>query len=263
MSKIEARFSDLLSQGKKAFIPFMTACYPSREKFREFLLRADDANADYIEIGIPFSDPLADGKTIQYSSQWVLKNGFLYSQLLEDLYCLKEKLDASLILMPYFNYILQKGLDKFSVEMREANIEGVIVPDLVLEESYPTRKMLAKKGIDLIYLVSPSTCCERIESIDKVSNGFIYLVSLTGVTGVRGTLSDKLAAYIQRTRKTTSKPLCVGFGISNSFQARKVAELSDGVIIGSAIIDIIRGKEMEKNIIKKVGTFLMELRQAI
>jgi tryptophan synthase alpha chain len=263
LNKIEDRFSELLAKRKKAFIPFMTAFYPSRERFREFLLRADEAKADFIEIGIPFSDPLADGKTIQYSSQWVLNRGFLLSQLMEDLSYLKGRLNAPLILMPYFNCVLQKGIEKFSAEVKEANIDGVIVPDLILEESYSTREVFVKKGIDLIYLIAPSTCSERIERIDKVSKGFIYLVSLTGVTGMRENLSNDLTAYVNRARKFTSKPLCVGFGISNSFQARKVAGLSDGVIIGSAIINMIKGKEMNKNIIKKAGIFLTKLRQAI
>lgn len=263
MSKIGGKFKNLLTQRKKALIPFFTAFYPSKELFREFLLRSDDSGADFIELGIPFSDPLADGKTIQHSSQWALKNGFDFSLFLEEITCLKGSLSASLILMSYFNPILQRGIENFAREMNEADIKGVIVPNLPLEESFSLKEALSFHEIDLIYLVAPTTGSLRIREICRHSQGFIYLVSLTGVTGMRERLPAYLVSYINRVKEITSKPLCLGFGISNPYQAKKVAEYVDGVIVGSALINLIKGREKEKGLSREVENFLKEFRRII
>jgi len=263
LGKIGLKFKKLLSQKNKALIPFFTAFYPSAELFKEFLFRADDGGADFIEVGIPFSDPLADGKMIQYSSQSVLKSGFNFSQFLEEISRLKSSLSAPLVLMSYFNPVLQRGIENFSREMDEANIQGVIIPDLSLEESRFLKEELASYDIDLIYLVSPTTHSQRIEQISRCSGGFIYLVSLTGVTGMREKLPSNLAQYISRVKKVTSKPLCVGFGISNPYQARKVAEYADGIIVGSALINIIKGREKGRGLSQEVENFVKEIRKAI
>jgi tryptophan synthase alpha chain len=263
LGKIGVKFKNLLSQRRKALIPFFTAFYPSKELFREFLLRADDAGADFIELGIPFSDPLADGELIQHSSQWALKNGFNFSPFIEEITHLKGSLSASLILMSYFNPILQRGIENIAKEMKEANIEGVIVPNLPLEESYFLKEALSSFDIDLIYLVAPTTRSLRIEKISRFSEGFIYLVSLTGVTGMRERLPVNLVNYINRVKNITSKPLAVGFGISNSYQAKKVAELADGVIVGSALINLIKGREMDKTLSQEVENFLKDFRRVI
>lgn len=263
MSKIEEKFKNLRTQRKKAFIPFFTAFYPSRELFREFLRRADDVEADFIELGIPFSDPLADGRLIQYSSQWALEKGFSFSLFLEEISRFKGNLSASLILMSYLNPILQRGISNFAKEIKEANIEGVIVPDLTFEESHSLKKVLSSHEVDLIYLIAPTTCPLRIRKISHHTQGFIYLVSLTGVTGMRKKLPENLVGYVKQVREITSKPLCVGFGISNPHQARKVAKLSDGVIVGSALINILRRREDEKDLSKKMENFLKELRRVI
>lgn len=263
MGKIGEKFETILSMKKKAFIPFFTAFYPSPKLFREFLMRSDKAGADFIEIGIPFSDPLADGKMIQYSSQWVLEKKFSFTRLLEEVTRLKENISSSLILMSYFNPILQRGTRSLGKELREAGIDGVIVPDLPLEESFSLNEILSSHDIDLIHLVSPASSSRRIREISRHSQGFIYLVSFTGVTGIREALPKNLVAYVNRVRKITSRPLSVGFGISNTFQAKQVAEIADGVIVGSALINLIKGKEKEKNIIKEVENFLLELRKVI
>ena len=263
MGKIGERFKAILSQKKRAFIPFFTAFYPSKELFKEFLIKADEAGADFIEIGVPFSDPLADGKMIQYSSQRVLEENFSFPQLLEEIAGIKENVKASLILMSYYNPILQQGIANFGEELKLAKIDGVIVPDLPLEESFPLKKVLTSHNIDLIYLIAPTSTLPRINKISQHSQGFIYLVSLTGVTGMREKLPENLVAYVNRVRKITSKSLCVGFGISNPYQAMKVAELADGVIVGSAIINLIKGREEEKNVATELENFLRELRRAI
>jgi tryptophan synthase alpha chain len=263
LGKIGLKFKNLLSQKHKALIPFFTVFYPSKELFKEFLLRADDTGMDFIELGIPFSDPLADGKMIQHSSQWALKQGFDFTLFLEEITRLKDSLSASLILMSYFNPVLQRGIEIFAKEMKEADIEGVIVPDLPLEESHSLKEALSCYDIDLIYLVAPTTPSLRIEKISRFSEGFIYLISLTGVTGMRERLPSNLSNCINRVKEITSKPICVGFGISNPNQARKVAELSDGVIVGSALINLIKGREKERSISQDVENFLKEFRRAI
>lgn len=263
MGKIGLKFKNLLSKENKALIPFFTAFYPSPELFKEFLLRADAGGADFIEVGIPFSDPLADGKMIQYSSQRVLKKGFDFSLFLEEISPLKENINASLILMSYFNPILQRGIENFAKEMKEAHVEGVIVPNLPLEESYSLKEALSSYDIDLIYFVAPTTHSSRIKKISHFSEGFIYLVSLTGVTGMREKLPSGLDNYISRVKESTSKPVCVGFGISNPYQAREVAELADGVIVGSTLINLIKGRKKEKFLPQEVENFLKELRRAI
>ncbi|MFQ5721331.1 MAG: tryptophan synthase subunit alpha [Candidatus Aminicenantales bacterium] len=263
MGKIGKKFSKILKQKKKAFIPFFTAFYPSPELFRDLILSADRIGADFIEIGVPFSDPLADGKTIQYSSHWVLKRNFSFSRLLEETARLKKNINASFLLMSYFNPLLQRGISNLGEELSTAKIEGVIVPDLPLEESSLLQKTLSSQEIDLIYLIAPTTSSERIKKIDLHSQGFIYLVSLTGVTGMRENLPPTLDVYLRRVRKNTSKPLCVGFGISNPAQARNVASLAEGVIVGSSLINALRGEEGNKNIIKKIEMLLTDFRRSI
>jgi tryptophan synthase alpha chain len=263
LGKIGEKFKTILSQEKKAFIPFFTAFYPSKELFREILMRADDAGVDFIEVGIPFSDPLADGKMIQYSSQWTLGKEFSFSRFLTEIGKLKDSLNSSLILMSYFNPILQRKITNFAKEIKEANIEGVIVPDLPFEESFSLKEALSSHNIDLIYLIAPTTHAQRIRKISEHSQGFIYLVSLTGVTGMKEELPANLVGYINKVRAITSKPLCVGFGISSTNQAMKVAELSDGVIVGSAFINLLKGRESEKDVSQKVENFLRELRRVI
>lgn len=263
MGKIGEKFEALLSRKKKAFIPFFTAFYPSPELFREFLKIADEASADFIEIGIPFSDPLADGKMIQYSSQWVLENKFSFARLIEEVARIRKNLSSSLILMSYFNPILQREIRSFGKELMEAGIDGVIVPDLPLEESLPLNETLSSLEIDMIHLISPTSSSRRIREISRHSQGFIYLVSLKGVTGTRENLPDNLFAYVNRVRKITSKPLCVGFGVSNTRQAKQVAELADGVIVGSALISLIKGKERDRKVFKELDNFLRDLRKII
>lgn len=263
MSKIEERFKSLLSQKKKAFIPFFTAFYPNENQFENLLEEADSIGADFIEIGIPFSDPLADGKMIQYSSQRALENGFVFSRLLERLAVLRDRLQSPLIFMSYINSILHRGFKRLGQELKDAGVSGIIVPDLPWEESDMLKKELSDQDVDLIQLVAPTTSSQRLQSICDYSQGFVYLVSLTGVTGVRQDLPENLVTYVERVRKVYSRPLCVGFGISNTRQAQLVSRLADGVIIGSAFINILKGRETDEAAVQDVVQFLQELRNAI
>ena len=263
MGRVGRRFSQLLSQGKKAFIPFFTAFYPSWEQFRQILFAASEIGADFIEIGIPYSDPLADGKTIQYSSINAFKKGFSYESFLENMTGLRDELQSSLILMSYFNTVLQRGIKRFGEDMIEMGIDGVIIPDLPYEESRSINSMFMGQDIDLIPLVAPTTRAERLKLICSQCCSFVYLVSLTGVTGSRPTLPEGIEEYVKRVRRVTSLPLCVGFGISNGTQARSMAEICDGVIIGSALIDILKGSEDKPDAVNKLAALMAELRSVV
>lgn len=263
MGRVGRRFSQLLAQGKKAFIPFFTAFYPSREKFRKILSAADETGADFIEIGIPYSDPLADGKTIQYSSKKVLEQGFSYECFLENMTGSRNGLKSSLILMSYFNTVLQRGIKRFGEDMIDMGIDGVIIPDLPYEESRSINSIFMGQDIDLIPLVAPTTREERLKLICSQCRSFIYLVSLTGVTGSRPTLPEGFEEYVRRVRRVTSLPLCVGFGISNGYQAKSMAEICDGVIIGSALIDILKGREQDPEALNELISLLAGLREVL
>ena len=263
MSEIENRFKLILDENRKAFIPYFTAFYPSPELFRELIRIADRTGADFIEIGIPFSDPLADGKTIQFSSQWVLERGFSFSRLLKELYYLKKEIKASLILMSYLNPLLKRGIKSLAKELKECGVNGIIIPDLPLEESNYINEIFKSNDIDLIYLVAPTSSEQRILEIDRMARGFIYLVSITGVTGIRENLPVYLSKYVRRVKNLTSKPLCIGFGISSSDQARRIARISDGVIVGSALMNLIKENLNEKNLLDKFQKFIQELRRSV
>ena len=263
MGRIGKRFQCILVQNKKAFIPFFTAFYPSKDIFVELLLRADDAGADFIEIGIPFSDPLADGKMIQHSSQWVLRERFRMSEFFEETRKIRVRLRASIILMSYFNPLLRRGIPELAAELDDVGVDGVIVSDVPLEESYPIQKSLSGRGIDLIHLLTPTTEEQRMKRIFRETHGFVYVVSLTGTTGMREKLPSDSIEYIKKIRKETTKPLCLGFGISGTHQARMAAKLSDGVIIGSALVNRIKGREFDRSIPKEIGAYMKKLREAV
>ena len=263
MGRVGSRFSQLLSQGKKTFIPFFTAFYPSWEKFRQILFAASEIGADFIEIGIPYSDPLADGKTIQYTSLCAFNQGFSYECFLKNMTGLRDELKSSLILLSYFNTVLQRGIKRFGEDMIELGIDGVIIPDLPYEESLSVNSIFVGQGIDLIPLVAPTTREERLKLICSQCRSFVYLVSLTGITGTRSTLPEGIEEYVKRVRRMTSLPLCVGFGISNGQQAKSMAEIFDGVIVGSALIDVIKGREQDPDALKKLISLLAVLREAV
>ncbi|MCP2520632.1 tryptophan synthase subunit alpha [Candidatus Aminicenantes bacterium AC-335-A11] len=263
MSEIENRFKLILNENRKAFIPYFTAFYPSPELFRELIRIADRTGADFIEIGLPFSDPLADGKTIQFSSQWVLEKGFSLSGLLKELYYLKKEIKASLILMSYLNPLLKRGIKSLAKELKECGVDGIVIPDLPFEESIYINEIFKSNDIDLIYLIAPTSSEQRISQIDRWARGFIYLVSIIGVTGMRENLPNYLNEYVRRVKNLISKPLCIGFGISNPNQARRIAQISDGVIVGSALMNLIKENLNEKNLLDKFQKFIQELRRSV
>ena len=258
MSRIESFFQ---SAQRKALIAYVTAGYPDVETTLEVVPALVEAGCDMVELGIPFSDPLADGTTIQRASHRALQGGITPRKCIGIAGELRKRVDVPLIFMGYYNPMLHYGLDGFCDASAEAGIDGLIVPDLPPEEGAELEKVSGNKGIDLIYLLAPTTTDEgRLRLVAERSRGFIYVVSLKGVTGARTDLPPELEGFIQRVRGVTDKPLCVGFGISTPEQAKRVSALSDGIIMGSRILDIIDGSDKPT---AAVGDFIRQVKKAI
>ncbi|MEW6188621.1 MAG: tryptophan synthase subunit alpha, partial [Actinomycetota bacterium] len=218
---------------------------------------------DIIEIGIPYSDPLADGTTIQKASVVALSQGIKTPQVLELISDLRRVTDTPFVIMTYYNVIYKYGLDVFAKAVAGVGVDGVIIPDLPPEEAHPWCSVAEANSIDTIFLLAPTSTEDRIRKVASACRGFIYCVSLTGVTGVREALSITLPHFISRVRVLTDKPLAVGFGISSPEHAREVAKIADGVIIGSALIDLIDKAKDERGQVASVMRFVKEIREAL
>ena len=231
----------------KALITYLTVGYPSVNTTLEIVPALADWGCDVVELGIPFSDPLADGTTIQKASYQALRNEVTPSLCLQIASQLRQKVDIPLVFMTYYNPVFSFGLEAFCQASAKAGVDGLIIPDLPPEEGAELEASAGKQGLDLVYLLAPTSSEERIGLVAQRSRGFIYLVSLTGVTGARETLPADLEEFVTRVRKRTSLPLCVGFGISTPEQVRQVAKIADGVIVGSRLIQLLgRHPEQEE-----------------
>jgi tryptophan synthase alpha chain len=243
----------------KALIAYLTVGYPDPETTEKAAIALASSGVDIIELGIPFSDPLADGTTIQRASHQALQNGITPQQCLTIARQIHRKIDTPLVFMTYYNPVYHFGLDAFCRHCADAGVSGLIVPDLPPEEGPELEAVAEKNKLDLIYLLAPTSNDERIRLVAAHSQGFIYLVSVTGVTGARDTLPENLGEFIGRVRKRTDKPLCVGFGISTAEQAQQLAEIADGVIVGSRIIQLIEADSS----LKELTDFAGQLRRAL
>jgi len=244
MSMIAAAFENLRRAGRAALMPYLTMGYPQRESALALVPALVEGGADLVELGVPFSDPLADGATIQAASQQALANGMTLSLCLEQAAELRSQgVAVPLVLMGYYNPILQMGPEHFARRAAEAGVDGVIVPDLPPEESEGLRVPLRAQRLDLIFLLAPTADDERVRFVAGLTGGFLYLVSLTGVTGARDRLPPDLGSFVARVRSTTDLPLAVGFGIGTGQHAAQVARVADGVIVGSALIKAIGAAE--------------------
>ncbi len=264
MNRIDGVFAVLRKKGKKALIPYV-ACGDPDIKFTEKLVSVlADSGADMVELGIPYSDPVADGPTIQKASVRALKGGVTLENIFALAGRLRKKVDIPLIIMTYYNPVYVMGAENFVKKAAAAGVDGLIIPDLPLEEAYQLKTLADNNGINLIFLVAPTSTKERIQKISHVARGFIYCVSVAGVTGARQKVSNSLEGFLNRIRTQTSLPLVVGFGISSPDTAQKAAQHADGVIVGSALIERI-----EKNIndsrhaLKTASDFIRELKKAI
>jgi tryptophan synthase alpha chain len=237
MTAISDRFQTLKRNQECALIPFITAGDPDLETTAAALKILDSSGADFIELGVPYSDPLADGPVIQAAATRALQRGTKLEGVLEMLQAITPNLQAPIILFTYYNPILHRGIDKFLEQIAAAGVSGLVVPDLPLEEAGGLLKPASEIGIDLTLLIAPTSSAERIETIARSSQGFIYLVSVTGVTGMRSQMETRVSDLLQKIRSVTDKPIGVGFGISQPEQARQVkAWGADAAIVGSAFV---------------------------
>ena len=260
MSRIGPTFERLRAEGRAALIAYVTVGYPSLPVTLQLVPRLAQAGCDIVELGVPFSDPLADGATIQAASFSALKQGISLRICLETAARLREIVATPLVFMSYHNPLLRYGLARFSEDCRASGVDGLIVPDLPPEEGAELQEQLSEQGLDSVYLLAPTSTPERIDHIARRSSGFIYLVSLQGVTGARPSLQLDLPDFVGRVRRVTSQPLCVGFGIATPQQAQAVARLADGVIVGSRLIQVM---EEGRDPVAAAVSYVTALRQAI
>lgn len=251
--------ASVFKPGHKALITYVTVGYPSLDATLQVVPLLAECGADIVELGIPFSDPLADGATIQKASFGALQNGVTPEICLDIARELRQNVNIPLVFMGYYNPILNYGLEKFSVACAKNGIDGLIVPDLPPEEGLELEGVTRKQGLDLIYLLAPTSTEERIKLVAKHSTGFIYLVSVAGVTGARDGLPTDLEQFSARVRKVAIQPICIGFGISTPEQAKQVARIADGVIVGSRLIQLMEAP----NFVPQVREFVNGLRSAI
>ncbi len=236
MTRIAQRFAELRQGKKKAFIPYIMAGDPNLEKTVELIQLLSENGADLIEVGVPFSDPVADGPVIQQAGVRALESGCTFEKILDSIGKVTPKVSTPLILMMYYNMIFQRGFQNFFEAIHNAGCAGLIVPDLPPDEAGEITGLAAKFDIGLNFLVAPTSNEERIRLAAEASTGFLYAVSLKGVTGIRSSLPPELPQFIQNIKSLTDKPVAVGFGIATPEQAEMVAGLADGVIVGSAIV---------------------------
>lgn len=239
-TRIAAAFEKARSEDRAALMPFLTVGYPTLDASKELLLAIVAGGADIIEIGIPFSDPLADGATVQRTSQVALEHGASLSsgfELVE--FARANGVEIPLVFMGYVNPFFQYGIERLAADSQRIGVDGFIVPDLPIEESDDFRLPLADAGVDLIYMVAPTSTNRRIAQVAERASGFVYCVSLTGVTGARSSLADNLGSYIGKVREQVDVPLAIGFGISTPEQVSQAAAIGDGVVVASAMINYL------------------------
>lgn len=240
MSRIAATFARLKDEGRTALMPYLMIGFPERDSVLELAPALEAAGADLFELGVPFSDPLADGVTIQRASEQALANGVQLAFCLETITTLRTRgLVAPIVLMGYFNPFLHYGLERLAADAARAGVDGFIIPDLPPEEADECQRICQAAGLDIIFFVAPTTPDQRIAEIAARGSGFLYCVSLTGVTGARSELWSGLPAFLARVRQATTLPLVVGFGISNAEHVQQIRPHAEGVIVASALITVL------------------------
>jgi tryptophan synthase alpha chain len=239
--RISTAIRNAASRGDPALVGFLTAGHPRKETFRD-TLTATAAGADVVEIGVPFTDPMADGVTVQRSSHIALTQGVTLRWILSELTAMR-KVDAPLLLMSYLNPLLAFGLDALAETAARANVSGFIVPDLPYDESADLRAALEPQGIALVQMVTPVTKPERLEQVCEVSQGFVYAVTMTGTTGKNASVPDEVLHYLDRVRSVSKVPVCAGFGIRGREQVERLSGHVDGVVVGSALVEVLERNE--------------------
>lgn len=259
MGRIDDAFSQLQREGKKGFIPFITAGDPDLESTYKLLIELSRAGATVIELGVPFSDPMADGPVIQRASERALKHGFGLQEILDIAARARERITTPIILFSYFNPLLQFGLKPLAVAAKLAGVDGVLVTDLTPEEAGDFSNELRANELDMIFLIAPTSTDARLRLVAKHARGFIYAVSRAGVTGARSTVSAEAETLVNRVRHFSKLPVAVGFGISSDNQVADVQRYADAVVVGSAIVGEIERLGTRDDMVLRIGQFIQGL----
>ncbi|HYF76031.1 MAG TPA: tryptophan synthase subunit alpha [Symbiobacteriaceae bacterium] len=263
MSRINDRFAALRAKGEKALVTYIAAGDPSLEATAALIPALEAAGADLIELGLAFSDPLADGPVIQAGSQRALAAGANTDRVLEMVAQVRRAgAKVPLLIMTYYNLLLRPGVAQFCRRAAEAGVDGLIIPDVPMEEADELLAAAATTGLDLVQFVAPTSTPDRIERAAKLASGFVYCVSLTGVTGERTALPARFRELVLETQRHTDTPVCVGFGISRPEQVREVCEIADGVIVGSAIVRLCGEGGTAEQLTERVGEYVRNLKAA-
>ncbi|HKA14137.1 MAG TPA: tryptophan synthase subunit alpha [Myxococcota bacterium] len=263
MSRLADRFAVLRARGEKALIPFVTAGDPDLATTEALVPALALAGADAIELGVPFSDPMAEGPTIQRASERALRSGTSLRRVLQLVGRLRPRVDIPIVLMGYANNLLAMGEQEFAAAAAEVGVDGMIAVDLPPEEGEGLNAALRARGVDPILLAAPTTRPERLEMLAKRTAGFLYFVSLTGTTGARSALSATLEAEVRAVRAVSDVPVCVGFGISTPEHAARVAAFADGVVVGSAVVDRIERAGSRDAAVDAATAFVAELKRPL
>lgn len=259
MSKIADKFQQLKDENRKGFIPFISAGDPSLEKTKELVLLLAELGSTVIELGVPFSDPMADGVVIQRASERALKHNFGIAEILNLVREVRKEADTPIILFSYFNPLMQYGLENLCADAKDAGVDGFLVTDLVPEEAEDFSNRLKGNDLDMIFLVAPTSGDDRLKMVAERASGFIYAVSRTGVTGARETTSQSAEVLVKRMKQFSDLPVAVGFGISTAEQISETWAYADAAVVGSAIVREIEKFGEDENLIEKIEEFTKNL----
>jgi tryptophan synthase alpha chain len=259
LSRIAEAFAGLKGKGRRGFIPFVTAGDPDLETTRGLLVELARAGATLIELGVPFSDPMADGPVIQRASERALQHGFGIGEILETVAAAQAEMPVPVVLFSYFNPLLQYGVERLSAEAVRAGVDGVLVTDLVPEEALEFSATLRAHQLDLIFLVAPTSTDARLKMVAERASGFIYAVSRAGVTGARESVSQDAEKLVERVRRVSRLPVAVGFGISNAEQVADTLRYADAAVVGSALVAEIERLAGAPDTVERIGEFARRL----
>jgi tryptophan synthase alpha chain len=263
MTRISQRFDALKARGEKALVAFVTAGDPLPEDTASVVVALAEGGADVVELGIPFSDPLADGPTIQASSQRALDAGMTPPKVLEIVRRVRERSDVPLVLMGSWNPTLQYGIERFARDAAAAGVDGTIMTDLTPEEAGEWKRASEAAGLDTIFLLAPTSTAARMALVGKMGKGFLYCVSRTGITGARHDVPEDLPPLIEAIRSwADGKPVCVGFGVSRPEHVAAISRFADGAVVGSALVDLLHRERESPNVLARARDFVASLKAA-
>lgn len=263
LNRLDVTFQRLKANGEKALIAYLMAGDPGLAETEQLVVALEQAGADVIELGVPFSDPIADGPVIQQAAQRALQSGTSLRLILSSVASLRQRTEIPIVLMLYYNSIYAMGHDVFCRAAKEAGVDGLIVPDMPPDEAGPLKGLAEAAGLQLIFLLAPTSTADRRKFVARQSHGFVYYVSLTGITGAKLTNVLDVGQNVDKIRKVSETPIAVGFGVATPEDAARVAKIADGVIVGSAIVQRIAAHQNDRNMVGNVAGFVRSLKTAM